>query len=66
MYFDEEGTVYRRDDLRVPVWEKEPFGARMICYCFGENEADMRAELEQAGTSHAVARVRQQWAKGRS
>ena len=65
VYFDEAGTVYVRDDLRVPVWEKEPFGARMICYCFGENEADIRSELERVGASHAVERVREHVAAGR-
>jgi hypothetical protein len=58
VYFDTGGSVYRRDDLRVPVWEKEPFGARMICYCFGENEADMQAEIAATGTSDVVARIR--------
>jgi len=65
VYFDEAGSVYGRDDLRVPVWEKEAFGTRMICYCFGENEADIRAELEKVGASHAVARVRAHIAAGR-
>jgi hypothetical protein len=58
VYFDVRGDVYRRDDLRVPVWEKEPFGARMICYCFGENEADMQSEMAATGTSDVVARIR--------
>jgi hypothetical protein len=58
VYFDTRGSIYRRDDLRVPVWQKEPFGARMICYCFGENEADMQSELATTGTSEVVARIR--------
>jgi hypothetical protein len=58
VYFDTRGSIYRRDDLRVPVWEKEPFGARMICYCFGENERDMQSEMARTGTSEVGARIR--------
>ena len=65
VYFDDAGGLYRPHDLRVPVWEKEPFGARMICYCFDENEADMREECERSGDSQAAARVRAHIAAGR-
>lgn len=60
VYFTPNGDVYLTKDIRVPVWQKEPFGSRMVCYCFGENEFDMRTEVEQLGTSDAVARVRAQ------
>lgn len=49
---------YRTADVRVPVWQKEPFGARMVCYCFGENESEMRREIEATGASAAASRVR--------
>jgi hypothetical protein len=65
VYFDAEGRVYRQDDVRVPVWEKRRPGDRMICYCFGENETELRAEIIANGTSQAVARVRAQIAAGR-
>jgi hypothetical protein len=58
VYFTASGDVYLKTDIRVPVWQKEPFGARTVCYCFGENEGDMRNEVERTGTSEAVARVR--------
>lgn len=35
VYFDDHGDVFTRSDLRVAVWQKEPAGARTICYCFG-------------------------------
>ncbi|MCA1560753.1 MAG: hypothetical protein LC804_10965, partial [Acidobacteria bacterium] len=57
VYFDHAGATYLRRDLRVAVWEKEVAGTRMICYCFGENEADIRREFEEHGSSGAVARV---------
>jgi hypothetical protein len=65
VYFDADGRVYRQDDLRVPVWEKQAPGERMICYCFGENETEMRAEVMTTGSSQAVARVRAHIAAGR-
>ncbi|WP_291986872.1 hypothetical protein [Luteitalea sp.] len=58
VYFTADGDVYLTTDIRVAVWQKEPFGARTVCYCFGENEADMRNEIDRTGTSEAVARVR--------
>ena len=65
VYFDEAGAVYLKDDIRVAVWQKEPSGCRMICYCFDENEAEMLAECEQAGATAAADRVRAHIAAGR-
>lgn len=58
VYFDEEGQTFAAADIRVPVWQKEEPGARMICYCFGETESSMRAELETTGRIDAERRVR--------
>jgi hypothetical protein len=58
VYFSRAGDIYTAQDLRVPVWQKEPPGARMVCYCFGENEADIGREIEEHRASHAVERVR--------
>jgi len=65
VYFDAAGTQYTRADVRVRVWQKEPFGGRMVCYCFGENEADIRTEMERLGRSDAVGRVRRHIEAGR-
>lgn len=65
VYFAEDGRVYRTADVRVKVWQKEPPGARMVCYCFGENEADIRSEIETTGKSEAGHRVRTHIAAGR-
>jgi hypothetical protein len=65
VYFSAGGDAYRETDVRVPVWQKQPAGARMVCYCFGENEADMRTEVERTGKSGAVARVRAHIEAGR-
>lgn len=58
VYFGEDGTVFTKSDVRERIWQKEPPGRRTVCYCFGENEADITAEIEQRGQSDAVERVR--------
>ena len=65
VYFAEDGRTYSKADLRVPVWQKEPAGARVVCYCFGENEADIRSEIEINGRSDAAQRVRAHIKAGR-
>lgn len=57
VYFDTASRTFTCADLRVPVWQKEPPGARLYCYCFGENEAAIRAEIARAARSFAVERV---------
>ncbi len=65
VYFSDEGQRFTADEVRVPVWQKHPVGTRVICYCFGENEARIREELADRGTSLAVQRVRDHIAAGR-
>lgn len=65
VYFDAAGNHYTTADVRVAVWQKEPFGGRMVCYCFGENEASIRGEMERFGRSDAVDRVRRHIEAGR-
>lgn len=65
VYYDGQGRTFAKGDIRVPVWQKEPFGERLVCYCFGENEADMRREWEKTGRIDAVARVRAHIQAGR-
>lgn len=65
VYFGERVRTFWKADLRVPVWQKEAPGQRIVCYCFGENEADIAAEIERDGQSRAVDRVRAHIAAGR-
>ena len=58
VYFDEHGRVFNTADIRVPIWQKQSFGDRVVCYCFGENERAIREEIERHGRSDAVERVR--------
>ncbi|MBY0497452.1 MAG: (2Fe-2S)-binding protein [Cyanobacteria bacterium] len=65
VYFAADGQVYTTTDVRVPVWQKQPAGARRICYCFDENEASMAREVVETGRCGAVQRVRDHIAAGR-
>ena len=65
VYFDTNRQQFAIDDLRVAVWQKLPFGNRPVCYCFGESEASIRAEIETSGRSSAVERIRDHIAAGR-
>ena len=65
VYFAGDGMRFTTADVRVPVWQKLPFGSRPVCYCFGESEASIRLEIESDGRSAAVERVRAHIAAGR-
>ena len=42
----------------MPVWQKEAAGARLLCYCFGETEADIRRQVLQNARAEVVDRIR--------
>ncbi len=65
VYFSADGARFVTADLRVGVWQKLPFGRRPVCYCFGESEPSIRAEVEATGRSSAIERIRQHIAAGR-
>ena len=56
MYFG-DGEVFGREDLTVPVFQKEPSGARTVCYCFAITEREIQQELAANGRSTASDRV---------
>ena len=65
VYFDDAGHTFKEEDVTVPVWQKHPPGARLLCYCFGETETDIHVEIARDGQSGAVERVRHHIAAGR-
>lgn len=58
VYFHNEGLTFTTSDLIVDVWQKQLEGDRVLCYCFGENERDIREEIVRDGRSQAAERVR--------
>lgn len=66
VYFGAVDDVrFTTGEVRVGVWQKQSFGRRQVCYCFGESEESIRAELETNGHSSAVGRVREHIAASR-
>ncbi len=49
--------IFDREEILVPVFQKEPPGERLVCYCFGIDEAGIRREVAQTGRATAVERV---------
>lgn len=49
--------VFNRDEIVVPVFQKEPTGDRTVCYCFAVTEADLRRQIAQTGRSTAVDEI---------
>jgi hypothetical protein len=65
VYFGADDVCFTTGDLRVAVWQKQPFGDRQVCYCFGESETSMRAEIAAHGRSSAIERIREHIAANR-
>jgi hypothetical protein len=59
VYFGDAGDRFDTEDIRVPVWQKQISGSRNLCYCFGETEGVIRAELAQSGRTEVVDRIRE-------
>lgn len=59
VYFGDAGDAFGAQDIRVPVWQKEPPGSRQLCYCFGDTEAVIRSELKHGGRTVVVDRIRE-------
>jgi bacterioferritin-associated ferredoxin len=57
VYFH-NAEVYRREDVVVPVFQKELEGGRTVCYCFGISEDQIRREVETSGFSAAADRIK--------
>jgi hypothetical protein len=65
VYFSKHGECYSKDDVRTTVWQKEPAGSRLLCYCFGESEQTIATEIAATGTSNALDRVKEHVRSGR-
>ncbi len=52
-----QAEIFVREDVAVPVFQKEPAGDRIVCHCFGIRESEIREELEASGRSTASERV---------
>jgi hypothetical protein len=58
VYFGDASDCFGTADIRVPVWQKQAQGSRLLCYCFGETETVIRAERLRNGGVDVVDRIR--------
>jgi hypothetical protein len=56
VYFGHD-EVFERDEIVVPIFQKEPAGERTVCYCFAVSERGIRTELIRTGRSLASERI---------
>lgn len=56
VYFGIE-ELFDREEIVVPVFQKEPSGERTVCYCFVIGESDIRREVAETGRSTAIDRI---------
>ena len=64
VYFG-EGEAFDREEIAVPVFQKQPPGDRTVCYCFAIREADLRHEIAETGRSTAAQRITEHVKAGR-
>ena len=57
VYFGKE-EKFTRDDIIVPVFQKETGPGRPVCYCFDLSESDIREEVARTGRSGATGRIK--------
>lgn len=51
------GRSFGRDDLGVAVFQKEPAGDRIVCYCLSITEAELAGEAAASGRSASRDRI---------
>lgn len=58
VYFNSQnGLVFRKDELRVKVWQKEDDPEVPVCYCFYNSVQSIKEELMRNGATDVVARI---------
>jgi len=60
VYFGDDKTVYRRNDLRQDVGQKSTNPDRTLCYCFDVKQSNILEEREMTGQSQSKAFVMEQ------
>ncbi|MGG2015282.1 hypothetical protein [Bacillus sp. S10(2024)] len=57
MYFNEEQQVFIKNDLKVPLFQKDIEEDVPAYYCFNWTRARIREEIKQTGKSQAVQEI---------
>lgn len=65
-FHPDTGQRFLRRDVRVPIWQKEVGGARLVCYCFNHTVEEIEAEVAKTGTSQILDEVARKCRQGLS
>jgi len=58
VYFNSQnGLAFKKDELRVRVWQKEDDPEVPVCYCFNHSVKSIQEELKQNGFTNVVAKI---------
>lgn len=57
VYFSPEGDQFTTDDLKVPVFQKDPSQEVPVCYCFGWTRQRIQQHLGQEEQTAAIATI---------
>lgn len=57
VYFSTAGDTFTTDDLKVPVFQKNPGQVVPVCYCFGWTRHRIQQDLEQKEQTSAIATI---------
>lgn len=57
VYFSTAGDTFTTDDLKVPVFQKNPGQGVPVCYCFGWTRQRIQQNLEQQEQTSAIAAI---------
>ncbi|WP_319508691.1 (2Fe-2S)-binding protein [uncultured Methanolobus sp.] len=62
-YYDENGTIFDKDNIRVPLWFKKDVNPKYACYCSRITENDViKAVMEQG--MQDIGTIREFYDKG--
>lgn len=57
VYFSAEVDTFATDDLKVPVFQKNPGQEVPVCYCFGWTRQRIQQNFEQQEQTSAIAAI---------
>ena len=61
VYFRPNEVLFRKDDLAVPVGQKEPVDPKTpVCYCFEWTPEEIRREIQTTGKSTVIDKIKDQ------
>lgn len=65
VYFNENGQFFVTGELKVPVFQKSEDENCPVCYCFGWTTDKIAREIQDTGSSTAVASITEHIKAGR-